>query len=98
MSREIDLDFDRGDDSRTDHGEKEQHEKDYEQLNDKLNAIDDRVTELENKDDEEDLLQGKFRHFTGDIKVDDDKKKRLSSTAKSNIRPFSKSNIKTHRF
>ena len=93
MSREIDLDFDRGDDSRTDHGEKEQHEKDYEQLNDKLNAIDDRVTELENKDDEEDLLQGKFRHFTGDIK-----RESLSSTAKSNIRPFSDSNIKTHRF
>ena len=105
MSREIDLDFDRGDDSRTDHGEKEQHEKDYEQLNDKLNAIDDRVTELENQDSEEDLLQGKFRHFTGDIEVDDNKKenKRVipntvsnvyqSPTAKTIEKPFSNKNI-----
>ena len=56
------------------------------------------ITVKKDKKKPEDLLQGKFRHFTGDIKVDDDKKKRLSSTAKSNIRPFSDSNIKTHRF
>ena len=47
----------------------------------------------DNKNKPEDLLQGKFRHFTGDIK-----RESLSSTAKSNIRPFSESNIKTHRF
>ena len=53
----------------------------------------------------EDLLQGKFRHFTGDIEVDDDKKenKRVipntvsnvyqSPTAKTIEKPFSNKNI-----
>ena len=44
-----------------------------------------------NKKKPTDMLQGKFRHFTGDLEVDDDKKEKeenLSPTSRSNVRPF----------
>ena len=75
MSKEIDLDFDRDDERQSDRDASKEHNKDYEQLNDKINAIDDRVTDLENNERDKDSI---------------------SSTAKSNVRPFSDNNIYTH--
>ena len=63
------------------------------------------ITVKKDKKKPEDLLQGKFRHFTGDIEVDDNKKenKRVipntvsnvyqSPTAKTIEKPFSNKNI-----
>ena len=50
MSKEIDLDFER--ETEKDREEEKQYDSDYEHLNDKINAIDDRVTELENNGEE----------------------------------------------
>ena len=56
MSKEIDLDFER--ETEKDREEEKQNDSDYEHLNDKINAIDDRVTELEQIGGSRILMQG----------------------------------------